>query len=75
MKYAFVLILSSWNKVTKKDSYPVPRADGPQQKLANKKVFSKIDLKSAYWQFPMHKDSVEKTAFSPGLGTDYGSLR
>ena len=56
------------NKVTKKNSYPVPRADGPQQKLANKKVFSKIDLKSAYWQFPMHKDSIEKTAFSPGPG-------
>ena len=56
------------NKVTKKDSYPVPRADGPQQKLADKKVFSKIDLKSAYWQFPMHKDSFEKTAFSPGPG-------
>ena len=56
------------NKITKKDSYPVPRADGPQQKLANKKVFSKIDLKSAYWQFPMHKDSIKKTAFSPGPG-------
>ena len=27
------------NKVTKKDSYPVPRADGPQQKLADKKHF------------------------------------
>ena len=27
------------NKVTKKDSYPVPRADGPQQKLANKRCF------------------------------------
>ena len=46
----------------------MPRADGPQQKLANKKVFSKIDLKSAYWQFPVHKDSIEKTAFSPGPG-------
>ena len=56
------------NKVTKKDSYPVPRADRPQQKLANKKVFSKIDLKSAYWQFPLHKNFIEKTAFSPGPG-------
>ena len=44
----------------------MPRADGPQQKLANKKIFSKIHLKSAYWQFPMHKDSIEKTAFTPG---------
>ena len=36
------------NKVTKKDAYPVPRAEGPQQRLANKQIFSKIDLKSAY---------------------------
>ena len=56
------------NKVTKKDSYPVPRADGPQQKMSNKKVFSKIDLKSAYWQFPIQEQSIEKTAFSPGPG-------
>ena len=32
---------------TKKDSYPVPRAGGPQQKLAHKQVFSKIDLRNA----------------------------
>ena len=56
------------NRVTKKDSYPVPRADGPQQKLADKRVFSKIDLRSAYWQFPMERSSIEKTAFCPGPG-------
>ena len=56
------------NKVTKKDSYPVPRSEGPQQKLAGKKVFSKLDLKSAYWQFPMEAHSIEKTAFCPGPG-------
>jgi len=56
------------NKLTKKDSYPVPRADGPQQKLAGKKIFSKIDLRSAYWQFPMSEESIEKTAFCPGPG-------
>ena len=56
------------NKVTKKDAYPVPRAEGPQQRLANKQIFSKIDLKSAYWQFPMSPTSIEKTAFCPGPG-------
>ena len=56
------------NSVTKKDSYPVPCAEGPQQKLAGKKVFSKLDLHSAYWQFPMEPQSVEKTAFCPGPG-------
>ena len=60
------------NKVTKKDSYQVPRSEGPQQKLAGKKVFSKLDLKSAYWQFPMEAQSIEKTAFCPGPG--YGLL-
>ena len=55
------------NKITKKYSYPVPRADGPQQKLANS-IFSKIDLRSAYWQFPMNSGSIEKSAFCPGPG-------
>ena len=51
---------------SEKNPYPVPRADGPQQKLAGKCVFFKLDLCSAYWQFPMQKESIEKTAFSPG---------
>ena len=56
------------NRVTKKNSYPVPRTEGPQQKLADKHVFSKLDLRSAYWQFPMQEQSIEKTAFCPGPG-------
>jgi len=56
------------NSVTKKDSYPLPRAEGPQQKLAVKTVFSKLDFRSAYWQFPMESQSIEKTAFCPGPG-------
>ena len=35
------------NWLTKKDLYLVPCAKGPQQKLAGKTVFSKVDLKSA----------------------------
>ena len=51
------------NKVTKKDAYPVSRTEGPPQKPTNKCVLSKIDLKSAYWQFP---GSIDKTAFCSG---------
>ena len=58
------------NRCTKKDSYPVPRADRPHQRLAGKKIFSKLDLRSVYWQFPMHPSSIEKTAFCPGPGYD-----
>ena len=32
--------------------------------------FSKIDLKSAYWQFSMSPNSIESTAFCPG--PEYG---
>ena len=56
------------NKIMKKNSYSVSRADRPQQNLVNKTVFSKINLKSACWKFPMHKDSIEKRAFSHGPG-------
>ena len=56
------------NSVTKKGSYPVPRTEGPKQRLAGKQVFSKLDLCSTYWQFPMEPESIEKTAFCPGPG-------
>ena len=56
------------NRCTKKDSYPVPRADRPHQRMAGKRIFSKLDLRSAYWQFPMYQSSIEKTAFCPGPG-------
>ena len=56
------------DQVTKKDSCLVPRPDWPQQRLAGKEVFSKLDLRSAYWQFPMEQDSIEKAACCPGPG-------
>ena len=36
-------------QLSQKDSYPIQRAnDDLQQKLANKKIFSKTDLRSSY---------------------------
>ena len=31
--------------------------------VAGSKIVSCMDLPSAYWHRPMHKDSIEKTAF------------
>jgi len=36
-----------------------------------KKVFSKIDLKSAYWQLPLHKDSSKDVRSFLGLANFY----
>ena len=43
-------------------------AGRPHQRLAGKQIFSKLYLRSAYWQFPMHKSYIEKIALSPGPG-------
>lgn len=51
------------NDVTKKDRYPLPQINDMLQILSGCKYFSKLDLRSGYWQIPMHPDSIEKTAF------------
>ena len=61
-KYECVLTLSNLNA---EDSYPVPRADGLHHCLAGKQI---LDLRSTYWQFPMHQFSIKKTDLSPGPG-------
>ena len=56
------------NGITKKDLYPIPCAKGPRQKLVGKRLFSKLDLHDAYWQFTMVPACIEKTVFCPELG-------
>lgn len=51
------------NSVTKKDVYPLPRIDDVIDCLHSASYFSSVDLRSGYWQIPMHSDDKEKTAF------------
>lgn len=51
------------NKQTvKKNAYPLPRADDLFDQLQGAKFFSKIDLRSGYWQIPIDSADVSKTA-------------
>lgn len=52
------------NKVTKRDTYPLPRVSAIIDNLKNARFLSTIDLKSAFWQLPLDIDSKEKTAFA-----------
>ena len=56
------------NKRTVKDAYPLPRPDEVQDRLMGSTIFSTLDLRSGYWQLPVHVDDQPKTAFCPGPG-------
>ena len=49
------------NKVTRADLYPIPTLKAFTKKLKGAKLFSVIDLRSAFFNLPIHEDSVAKT--------------
>ncbi|KAI0496743.1 hypothetical protein KFK09_023067 [Dendrobium nobile] len=56
------------NKVTIKNKYPLPRIDDLFDQLFGSSVFSKIDLRSGYYQVKVKESDVMKTAFSIRYG-------
>lgn len=57
------------NRITKRDTYPLPRVTNVIDNLRNAKFLSTIDLRSAFWQIQLEDSSKEKTAFAvPGKG-------
>ncbi|GBL72307.1 Transposon Ty3-I Gag-Pol polyprotein [Araneus ventricosus] len=61
------------NKITKKDSYPLPQIDDTLDALNGSQWFMALDLKSGYWQVETRPKDREKTAFT--TGKDFGNLR
>ena len=56
------------NKLTVKNSYPLPRIDEIFDQLKGSKYFSKIDLRSGYHQIRMSEESIPLTAFRTRYG-------
>ncbi|KAB2631036.1 S ribonuclease [Pyrus ussuriensis x Pyrus communis] len=56
------------NRVTIKNRYPLPRIDDLFDQLRGACVFSKIDLRSSYYQLKISRDDVPKTAFRTRYG-------
>ena len=56
------------NKVTIKNKYPLPRIEDLCDQLKGACVFSKIDLRSGYYQLRVKDVDVSKTAFRARYG-------
>ena len=56
------------NKVTIHNKYPLPRVDDLIDQLQGVKVFSKIDLRSGYYQLRIRELDIPKTAFRTRYG-------
>lgn len=68
-KGRFIVDLRAVNAVTVPDAYPLPFVNQALDKLRNARYVSTIDIKSAFFQVPLAKDSRPKTAFTvPGRG-------
>lgn len=58
----------SLNAKTKKNAFPLPNTQDQIQKAAGHRFYTTLDLKDGFWQVPMAKASIEKTAFSTPEG-------
>ncbi|KAM2086619.1 hypothetical protein ACFX1R_024133 [Malus domestica] len=56
------------NQVTIKNRYPLPRIDDLFDQLKGAYVFSKIDLRSGYYQLKIKNENVPKTTFRTRYG-------
>ncbi|KAG8489264.1 hypothetical protein CXB51_017314 [Gossypium anomalum] len=56
------------NKVTIKNKYPLPRIDDLFDQLKGASVFSKIDLRSGYYQLRVRDSDIPKIAFRTRYG-------
>lgn len=67
--YRFCVDYRKLNKVTERDAYPLPLVTNTLDKLRDAKYLTSLDIKSAYWQVPVSKESIPLTAFTvPGRG-------
>ena len=56
------------NKVTIKDTYPLPLIEECLETLAGNQWLSKLDANAAYWQIKIHPEDCKKTAFITKYG-------
>ena len=56
------------NKITVRDSFPLPLIDDCLERMEGKRYFTTLDLKNGFHQIPMAEDSIQYTAFVTPTG-------
>ena len=56
------------NSATERNRYPLPRVDELFDQLQGARYFSKIDLRTGYWQIRIAPEDIPKTAFTSRHG-------
>ena len=59
------------NAITKKDAYPIPLIQETLTRLARAKVFSKLDVRQAFYRIRLDKEAEDLTTFR----TRYGNYK
>ena len=63
-----VIDYCTFNKVTRKFTWPIPKVEDIFSKLNGAKYFSTLDLWAGYHHIPLDKPSIPKTAFNSPFG-------
>ena len=63
-KTRFCIDYRKWNKVTIKDSFPIPNIEEILDSLGNTKFYSTLDLGKGFFQIAMDEKSKQFTAFT-----------
>ena len=66
--YAFVIDYRGLNQSTIKNKYPIPRIDELLDRLHGSQIFTKIDLKSGYYEIRIKEEDIPKTGFNTCYG-------